>query len=345
MTTARWLEGLTGRWERTATLVLALVAMSAAHLALGVGTHREHVAHVFLELGFLLPIVAGAVWFGVRGGFLAGSGAAAFLGAHAIWSWRGQAMENANQLAMMVVYVVVGAVAGALNDAEARERRRRIEHERNATREKVVEALGALQSALGFRHEATQKHGERVADLAVRIGRVLSLDSGRLERLRLAALVHDLGKIGVTDDVLLKPGELTPAERKHVQQHPVVAANILRQLRGAEEVADIVLAHHERLDGSGYPLGSNGDAISPEARILAVADVYTALAEPRPYKGPLSTATILELMRPLAGAALDAKAVEALEAIVNKEPLLAAPPRNSDCSTPAAVRNVQPQSP
>ena len=345
MTPASWLEVWTQRRARIGILAIAFVAISAAHVALGVATHGEHVAHVFLELGFLLSTVAGAVWFGVRGGTLAGAGAAVFLGAHAMWSWRGQPMENANQLAMMFVYVVVGTVAGALVDAEVRERRRRLDQERIATREKIVEALGALQSALGYRHEETRDHGDRVADLAVRLGRMLGLDSARLEQLRLAALVHDLGKIGVPDDVLLKPDELTPAERRHVQQHPAVAANILKHLHGAEGVAEIVLAHHERLDGSGYPLGLRSDALSAEARILAVADVYTALAEPRPYKAALSPATVLGVMAPLAGTTLDADAVEALRQLAGEERLPRAASSDRHCGASVAVWDVQPNGP
>jgi hypothetical protein len=339
MTTPSWLVGWKGLRARIGMLALALAATSAAHLALGVATHREHVAHVFLELGFLLPIVAAAVWFGVRGGVLAGTAAALFLGAHAVSSWRGQPMENANQVAMMLVYVVVGALSGALVDAETRERRRRVDQERLATREKILEALVALQSALGFRHEATRDHGERVAELAVRIGCALALDSGSLERLRLAALVHDLGKIGVPDDVLLKPTELSAAERRHVEQHPVIAANILRHLHGAEAIADIVLAHHERLDGSGYPLGRRAEAIPPEARVLAVADVYTALVEPRPYKGALSPATILALMAPLAGRTLDAQACDALRDVVDGR-CLSGPARERDPEATASASAV-----
>lgn len=292
---------------RAVLVGVVLGAISLAHYAVGVATHPEHVLHVALELAYLLPVIAGAVWFGTRGGLLAGCAAAALLGAHALSSWRGQPMENANQLAMMLVFVVIGGVAGKLVDAE-----------RRATREKVVEALAALESALGFRHEPTRQHGERVAELAVRIGSELGLDAPRLERLRLAALVHDLGKIGVADDVLLKPGVLTPAERLHVERHPDVAAEILRQLRGSEPVAEIVASHHERLDGSGYPRGLRAEQIPRESMVLAVADVYCALAEPRAYKPALATSEILDVMAPLTGSKLDKAAFDALRAILGK---------------------------
>jgi HD-GYP domain-containing protein (c-di-GMP phosphodiesterase class II) len=216
-------------------------------------------------------------------------------------------MENVSQLAMMVIFLGAGSVTGVLVDRE----RRRVRH-------KVVEALAALETALGFRHEPTRLHAERVAALAVRIGRALSLSRTQLERLRLAALVHDLGKIGVTDDVLLKPSDLGGDERVHVERHPVVAGDILRNLNGAEEIAKIVLAHHERLDGSGYPRHLRAAAIPVEARILAVADVFCALEEPRPYKPALSSAEILEAMAPMAGTKLDVDAFRALESMIHE---------------------------
>ena len=291
------------RMRARAVLVgVVLGAISLAHYAVGVATHPEHVLHVALDLAYLLPVIAGAVWFGTRGGLLAGCAAAALLGAHALSSWRGQPMENAHQLAMMLVFVVLGGIAGKLVDAE-----------RRATRDK------ALESALGFRHEPTRQHGKRVAELAVRIGSEVGLDAPRLERLRLAALVHDLGKIGVADDVLLKPGVLTPAERLHVERHPDVAAEILRQLRGSEPVAEIVANHHERLDGSGYPRGLRAEQMPRESMVLAVADVYCALAEPRAYKPALATSEILDVMAPLTGSKLDKAAFDALRAILGRK--------------------------
>jgi hypothetical protein len=154
---------------------MAVGSIAAAHLVLGVATHGEHVLHVALDLGFLLPIVAGAAWFGLRGGLLTGVAAAILPGAHVALG-RGQPMENMNQLATMIVFVVVGALSGALVDAERRERARRLDGEQRATREKVVEALTALQSALAYRHDGTRGHGERVAELAVCIDRRRDLD-------------------------------------------------------------------------------------------------------------------------------------------------------------------------
>ena len=104
----------------------------------------------------------------------------------------------------------------------------------------------------GFRDRYTREHSERVAELALQVGRKLGIAADRLELVRLAALVHDVGEIGVPDDVLFQPDDLTPVERSIVERHPAVAADILSRISGTEEIAGIVVAHHECSDGSGY---------------------------------------------------------------------------------------------
>ncbi len=135
----------------------------------------------------------------------------------------------------------------------------------------------------------------------------------RLEILRLAALMHDLGKIGVRDDILLKPEELTEEERTRIQLHPVVAANILLPIHGAREIADIVLAHHECPDGSGYPQGRNEGHIPVEAHILHAADVLCSLTESRTYKEAWGEADALAMMKAEAGNKFEAESVRLLE--------------------------------
>jgi HD-GYP domain-containing protein (c-di-GMP phosphodiesterase class II) len=134
--------------------------------------------------------------------------------------------------------------------------------------------------------------------------------------LRLAALVHDVGKIGVRDDVLFKPAELTSDERAPVERHPSIAAEILRPIRGAEDVAEIVLCHHECPDGSGYPRGLTADRIPEEAKALRVADVFAALVEARPYKVAIGASEATSRMRLLTGK-LDARWMSALERVIS----------------------------
>lgn len=188
--------------------------------------------------------------------------------------------------------------------------------EEHLARAAVVEGVSGLLVALRARDEYTEQHSEHVAEVAVEIGRRRNLPPDRLEVLRLAALVHDLGKIGVRDDVLLKPEELTEEERVRIQQHPAVAADILRPIRGARHIADIVLAHHECPDGSGYPRGLDQAHIPLEAHILHVADVFCSLTESRPYKRAWSQADALAMMQAEMGSKFEAESVRLLKDVI-----------------------------
>jgi K+-sensing histidine kinase KdpD len=293
-------------------VAVTFVVTTAVHVVVGRNTHPLHLVHIIFGALYLVPIVAAAVWIGARAGVsVAVASAAAYL-AQTRLLWATDPMESANQLAMAGVYVFVGTVSAGLVKAAERERRARVDAERLAQRRALVEAIASLSGALRQRDDGTGLHSERVAAISVRLGTAMSLDPGRLEVLRLAALVHDVGKIGVRDDVLLKADELTAEERSRVERHPMIAADILRPIHGAEEIAEIVLCHHECPDGSGYPRRLAGDLIPAEARILRVADVFAALVEPRSYKPAMSPHDAIARMKQLAGK-LDASAMIELE--------------------------------
>ena len=188
--------------------------------------------------------------------------------------------------------------------------------EEQAARQAVAEGVSGLLAALRARDEYTEEHSEHVAGLAVEIGGRRRLLPDRLELLRLAALMHDLGKIGVRDDVLLKPEELTEEERVRIQRHPEVAADILRPIRGARHIADIVLAHHECPDGTGYPQGLDQAQIPLEAHILHVADVFCSLTESRTYKEAWSEVDALNMMRAEAGTKFEVESMRLLEEVI-----------------------------
>jgi len=160
--------------------------------------------------------------------------------------------------------------------------------------ESVITTLGATIEA---RDVYTGGHCERLAVYAVALGRVLGVPEPLQRALRLGGYLHDLGKIAVPDAVLLKSGGLTPAERRQINLHPGVGADLVRGMHTLDEVRPIIRHHHERWDGSGYPDGLRGEAIPPGARIMAVVDVYDALRTARPYKPPLSLARTLEILR------------------------------------------------
>lgn len=302
--------------HKVAALAAMILAVSAGHFAVSVGTHQLHVIHVVFRGLYVICIFAGALWFGRRGGLLAALAVSLAYAGHIALSWRGEVMENTNQVAMIGVYFLVGGVAGVLVDRAERERRRHLEAEERAGREALVRGIASLAHALRLRDQYTEQHSERVSRLAVEIGKRRGLSGESLDRLRLAGLMHDVGKIGVRDDILFKPEELTLEERERIERHPLFAADILRPIRGAEEIAEIVLSHHECPDGSGYPRGLTGDQIPLEARILRVADVFSALTDSRSYKPALHRDDVIERMRAAAGTKLDPESVAALEELL-----------------------------
>lgn len=297
-------------------LILALLLIAVSDFAITSSTRPLHVVHVIFAGLYLLPIVAGAVWFGLWGGIVTSLGVAAAYLAHIAVFWPERPAESLNQYAMVGVHLVVGVVSGALVRRQEQERLRRLEAERRMQREAIVQGIASLANALGQRDEYTRAHSERVAALALAIGKRQGLSSERLERLRLASLMHDLGKIGVRDDVLLKADRLTPEERSRIERHPLLAAEILRPIQGTAEIAEIVLAHHECPDGSGYPRGLRGDQIPLEARILRVADVFSALTDARVYKPGMDPNQAIDQMLKMSGTKLDTEALLMLRSVL-----------------------------
>lgn len=160
--------------------------------------------------------------------------------------------------------------------------------------EATQDVLVALASAVDAKDPATEHHCGRVADRAVRLARIAGLDAVEVEAVGYGAVLHDVGKIGIREDVLLKPGALTDEERTEMQRHPLIGAEILRPLRIGRLVSPIVRAHHERWDGAGYPDGLSGEAIPMGARIVGIVDAHDAMTHDRPYRGRLSDGEAIE---------------------------------------------------
>jgi diguanylate cyclase (GGDEF)-like protein len=174
----------------------------------------------------------------------------------------------------------------------------------------------ALARAVDAKAIGTRSHSETVAELCVAIGACLGFNGERVERLRLAGLLHDVGKIGVPDAILHKPAALSPDEQDQMREHVSVGHGILVSAELPVE-AEWVLHHHERYDGTGYPAGLRGDEIPLEARIIAVADAFEAMTGTRPYRDQLTNGDALaELVRG-AGTQFDEKCVEALAEVID----------------------------
>lgn len=158
----------------------------------------------------------------------------------------------------------------------------------------LVESIRAIAATIEVRDPYTSGHQRRVADLSVLLGQELALDVFELEGLHIAASVHDIGKIRIPAEILTKPGRLDPAEFELIKLHAVASFDILKNIQFPWPIANIVLQHHERLDGSGYPHGLKNTEILPEAMIIAVADVVESMATARPYRKSLGIQAAIE---------------------------------------------------
>ena len=176
-------------------------------------------------------------------------------------------------------------------------------------------ALGAFARAVEAKCPYTLGHTERVTDLAVRLGARVGLSAAERETLRRGAMLHDIGKISVPDAILNKPARLTAEEFALIQRHPCEGVRIVEPLRSLRSALPLIRWHHEKLNGTGYPDGLTGDRIPKPVRVLAVADVFDALASDRPYRPALSPAECLVVLRKeAADGGLDPEVVEALAA-------------------------------
>jgi len=160
----------------------------------------------------------------------------------------------------------------------------------------LLNSISSLVSALEARDEYTKGHSEQVANISSEMLRLTGASKEEIETQHLGGRLHDIGKIGISDAVLLKKGKLTDYEFTQIKQHPVIGAKILKPLSSLTEISKMVLYHHERIDGKGYPEGLKGSRIPLSARIIAVADTFDALTSNRPYRKGLSNEIAFDIM-------------------------------------------------
>lgn len=203
----------------------------------------------------------------------------------------------------------------AVRTAELRRERANLQRISVATLEVLVNALEA-------KDPYSRGHSARIADLSAMVAAEMGLEDEDVEAVRTAGRLHDIGKIGIREEVLAKQGPLTDDEYEHVKQHVVVGSQILAPLTHLREVIHYVRSHHERWDGRGYPDGLKGEEIPIGARILAVVEVYDALTTSRPYQEKMSSEFAIERMRDLTGTGIATDVFDALEAVVNRRQTL-----------------------
>ena len=203
----------------------------------------------------------------------------------------------------------------AVRTAELRRERAKLERLSVATLEALVNALEAKDPFI-------RGHSTRVADLAAMIAGELKLGDEQIEPIRMAGRLHDIGKIGVREQILGKQGPLTEDEYEQVKQHVVIGSQILAPLVHLGEIISYVRNHHERWDGAGYPDQLRADDIPLGARIIGAAEIFDALTTLRPYQEKMPPEMAVERMRDLTGSALDPEVCEALEAAVRRRQTL-----------------------
>jgi putative two-component system response regulator len=172
-----------------------------------------------------------------------------------------------------------------------------------------LEIVSALTYAIEAKDEYTRGHSRRVTEYAMALGRVVGVNGGRLRTLEVGALLHDVGKIGVSDEILHAPRELTDAEFEMVRRHPEVGDKIVEHIPMLDDARKIIRHHHERYGGGGYPDGLVGEGIDLLARITGVADIYDALTSDRPYRAPYGADEAVAVLRDMAGSHLDPQLV------------------------------------
>jgi len=177
------------------------------------------------------------------------------------------------------------------------------------------ETISALAMAVEAKDPYSRGHSERVANYSVVIAQEMGMSQEDVIMLRDAAKLHDLGKIGVVDKVLKKPGPLTPQEMEMMKKHPEIGEGIIKPIRSLKKLCDLIRHHHEKLDGTGYPDGLKGDDIRPLVRILQVADIYDALTSNRPYRDPFTSQQAIDTLKSMKDQ-VDLKVVETLERVV-----------------------------
>jgi putative nucleotidyltransferase with HDIG domain len=221
---------------------------------------------------------------------------------------------NSKELMLRLKRVLKERILLAERNRADKELKKNIEKLQNAQEQTVA----ALASASEIRDPYTSGHQKNVTKLACSIAEHMGLSADFIKGLHIAGLLHDIGKISVPAEILSKPGKITKDERNIIRNHCRVGYNILKGIEFQWPVAEIVLQHHERMDGSGYPLGIRGEEILLEARILAVADVIEAMSSHRPYRAALGLDEALKEIRKKRGILFDPVVVDACLDLADK---------------------------
>ena len=224
--------------------------------------------------------------------------------------------ENADRLLPFANTVAIALRNARLLEEKSKEIKERIRTETQLKEsykriEKIMkQAIDVVVKIIEFKDPYTAGHQKKVSNLAVEIAKKMGLSKVEIEAIRIASLIHDIGKVFIPSEILMKPGSLTNLEFELIKAHPKLGHDLIKNVESPYPIHEIILEHHERLNGSGYPRGLKGDEIMIEARILAVADVIEAMTSHRPYRPALGIDKVLEEIKKNKGILYDPKVVE-----------------------------------
>jgi putative nucleotidyltransferase with HDIG domain len=185
--------------------------------------------------------------------------------------------------------------------------------------EAYTSTVRSLVTAIEAKDPYTRGHSERVADYACRLAECIGIPKAEIDLIERAALLHDVGKIGISLDTLVSPEKLTPDEVNAIRQHPVLGSDLVSDVEFLSDIVDVVRHHHERCDGAGYPDGLVGERISTPARILAIADAYDAMTSDRAYRPRMTDAQAREELHRVADSQLDGDLVRQFTAMLSED--------------------------
>lgn len=321
--------GFSGPEARILASAILLVAITVALYSLPEKSSEWIRSREMIRKLYLFPILLAAMWFGARGAAVATAFATVVCGGIIGGGWPTEVSSQVERVGEVGVFWLVGALSASFF-----EQQKRFVGQIEVANDNTLLALAA---ALDVREHNTGVHSQRVADYTLRLAREVGIrDKDTLDVFWRGALLHDVGKIGIPDTVLLKPGPLSEEEWGVMRNHPEVGARMLRKIEFLRGPSEIVLSHHERFDGEGYPRKLKGARIPLGARLFAVIDVYDALTTDRAYHTARSHTDALDKIRggmtahfdPAVAAAFAKIPFEELREIAkkNQTPLLFASP-------------------
>lgn len=332
--------GFSGPAARVVAAAILLIAITVALSSLPERSSEWIRSRELIRKLYLFPILLSAMWFGARGAATSTVFATIVCWGLAGNAWAAEVASQVERIGEVAVFWLVGALSASFF-----EQQKRFVGQIEVANDNTLLALAA---ALDVREHNTGVHSQRVADYTLRLAREMGIrEKDTLDVFWRGALLHDVGKIGIPDNVLLKPGPLSDEEWAVMRNHPEVGARMLRKIEFLRGPSEIVLSHHERFDGAGYPRGLKGARIPLGARLFAVIDVYDALTTDRAYHTARSHTDALAKISEEADIHFDPAVVAAFAKIPfeelreiarkNQTPLLLASPSVSSMHQVASV--------